>query len=65
VKARRMMPVRGRRHGGAMLGIAELEGQLDVTDPDAFAAKVAAGFGRAKAFGCGLMLLRRAPPGGA
>lgn len=42
------------------LGIARLTGLVAVTDPDAFASKVATGFGRAKAFGCGLMLLRRA-----
>jgi CRISPR system Cascade subunit CasE len=33
---------------------------LQVTDPAAFLAKVASGFGPQKAFGCGLMLLRRA-----
>ena len=33
---------------------------IEVTDPPAFLARLAAGFGRAKAFGCGLMLIRRA-----
>ena len=30
-------------------------------DPGAFLVALAAGFGRAKAFGCGLMLIRRMP----
>lgn len=42
------------------LGTLEYEGVLQVTDPAAFVAGLAAGFGRAKAFGCGLMLVRRA-----
>jgi CRISPR system Cascade subunit CasE len=40
--------------------VIDLEGVLDVNDPTLFLAAVAAGFGRAKAFGCGLMLIRRA-----
>ena len=35
-------------------------GVLAVKDPDRFAAKLRAGFGRAKAYGCGLMLVRPA-----
>ncbi len=38
----------------------EFSGTLDVTDPAAFLHGVANGFGRARAFGCGLMLVRRA-----
>lgn len=38
----------------------DFEGQLEVTDPALFLAKVSSGFGPQKAFGCGLMLLRRA-----
>ena len=38
----------------------DFEGVLEVIDPVRFLAKVAAGFGPQKAFGCGLMLLRRA-----
>ncbi len=37
----------------------EFEGLLEVTDPRVFVAKVCSGFGPQKAFGCGLMLLRR------
>lgn len=38
----------------------DFEGLLEVSDPEAFLAHVRAGFGPQKAFGCGLMLLRRA-----
>ena len=38
----------------------EFEGVLEVTDPDVFLARLEKGFGRARAFGCGLMLIRRA-----
>ncbi len=37
----------------------EFTGGLTVTDPASFLAALAAGFGRARAFGCGLMLIRR------
>lgn len=42
------------------LGILDLTGQLEITDPEMFLAQVGRGFGRAKSFGCGLMLIRRA-----
>ena len=48
-----------RRRQGATFGILDLTGVLVVTDPDAFLAALAAGIGRAKAWGCGLMLIRR------
>lgn len=38
----------------------EFDGALTVTDPVRFLASLARGFGHAKAFGCGLMLIRRA-----
>jgi CRISPR system Cascade subunit CasE len=38
----------------------DFQGVLEVTDPTLFLGKLAEGFGRAKAFGCGLMLIRRA-----
>ena len=38
----------------------DFDGVLTITEPDLFAASVARGFGAARAFGCGLMLLRRA-----
>jgi len=41
-------------------GVLDLEGLIEVADPAAFLARLVQGFGRAKAFGCGLMLIRRA-----
>ncbi len=49
----------GRRNR-AGIAVLDLEGTLMVADPDAFVEKLARGFGSAKAFGCGLMLIRRA-----
>lgn len=51
---------RGKRRGEPRFGILDFAGEITVTDPQAFLAKLAQGFGRAKAFGCGLMLIRRA-----
>lgn len=50
---------RGPRKGQPQFGICDVTGTLRVTDPAAFVAQIGAGFGRAKAFGCGLMLIRR------
>lgn len=50
----------GPRRGQPQFGVIEMTGRLTVTDPPAFLAQIARGFGRAKAFGCGLMLIRRA-----
>ncbi|MSP03371.1 MAG: type I-E CRISPR-associated protein Cas6/Cse3/CasE [Acetobacteraceae bacterium] len=44
----------------AVFGILDISGVLTVTDPMRFLAAQEAGFGRARAFGCGLMLIRRA-----
>ena len=54
--------VRIAREGGrpVVFGRLEFEGVLDVADPVSFLSAVVGGFGRARAFGCGLMLLRRA-----
>ena len=49
-----------KRRNRPDFGILDLSGQLEVTDPEAFLAQLVKGFGRAKAFGCGLMLIRRA-----
>jgi CRISPR system Cascade subunit CasE len=43
------------------LGLFDFEGILRITAPDIFLAALAGGFGKAKGFGCGLMLIRRAP----
>lgn len=48
------------KRGMPTFGILSFAGQLEVTDPEAFLAQLVRGFGRAKAFGCGLMLIRRA-----
>jgi len=50
------------RGGGAPItfSVLDLEGIIEVTDPDLFQPALARGFGRAKAFGCGLMLIRPA-----
>jgi CRISPR system Cascade subunit CasE len=45
-----------------MFGILDIAGVLTVRDPPRFLAALATGFGRSRAFGCGLMLIRRAPP---
>jgi len=37
----------------------DFTGRLRVTEPDLFTESLAQGFGKAKAFGCGLMLIRR------
>jgi len=47
------------RRNGPRFGIIDLQGAIKITDPEAFLSRVAQGFGRAKAFGCGLMLIRR------
>lgn len=51
---------RGPRKGRPQFGILSMTGGLEVTDPKVFVDALARGFGRAKAFGCGLMLIRRA-----
>jgi CRISPR system Cascade subunit CasE len=56
---------RVRRAGAASDGMPirfstlDFEGMLEVRDPEVFLKAVVAGFGPQKAFGCGLMLLRR------
>ena len=49
-----------RGSAAARLGVLDFEGVLEVRDPTTFVAALGRGFGRAKAFGCGLMLVRRA-----
>ncbi|UFN49153.1 type I-E CRISPR-associated protein Cas6/Cse3/CasE [Roseomonas sp. OT10] len=52
-------PVPREGGGTAVLGVLEFEGVLTVEDPARFLAALAAGFGKARAFGLGLMLIRR------
>ena len=42
------------------LATLDYQGVLTVNDPSAFLSGLATGFGRGRAFGCGLMLIRRA-----
>lgn len=42
------------------IGVLDYQGALEVTDAALFRGILFAGLGRAKAFGCGLMLIRRA-----
>ena len=48
---------RGKRN--AFFGVLDLAGILTVRDPDALTSALLSGLGRAKAYGCGLMLVRR------
>jgi CRISPR system Cascade subunit CasE len=50
---------KGPRTGQAQLGVLDLAGQISVTEPTTFVCRLGQGFGRAKAFGCGMMLIRR------
>lgn len=49
-----------RRRQGATIGVLDICGEIEVTNPATFLQAMAVGFGRAKAWGCGLMLIRRA-----
>lgn len=55
----RQLQLRRRGAVSASVGVLDLEGTLTLTEPHRFLERVAAGFGRAKAFGCGLMLIMR------
>ena len=56
--------VRIPRHEACAIvfSILTFQGILTVHEPERFLASLARGFGAAKAFGCGLMLIRQAPP---
>ena len=53
------LTIRHNAGGAVKLTAIEFDGMLTVRDPDTFLVRVARGFGRGKAFGLGLMLLRR------
>jgi CRISPR system Cascade subunit CasE len=59
VRAYRVLQLPGRGQN-ARVGVMDLEGVLEVTRAEEFHEALTRGFGRAKAFGCGLMLIRRA-----
>lgn len=54
------LPAHNGSHKRPQFGILDVSGELEVTDPALFLHRVAHGFGRAKSYGCGLMLIRRA-----
>ena len=54
------VPVERRRGRPAGFSVLNFTGRMEITDPLAFLAKLPLGFGSAKAFGNGLMLIRRA-----
>ena len=43
----------------AVFGMLDISGIVTIRDPEQFLTAQKAGFGRARAFGCGLMLIRR------
>ena len=51
---------RGPKKDQPQFGILDLSGVIEITNPAAFLAQLPVGFGRAKAFGCGMMLVKRA-----
>jgi CRISPR system Cascade subunit CasE len=53
------LTIRGDGNNALKLSVIELDGMLTVRDPNIFLGKLARGFGRGKAFGLGLMLIRR------
>jgi CRISPR system Cascade subunit CasE len=53
--------IRGHGKSALTLSVIEFDGLIIVREPRVFLDKVARGFGRGKAFGLGLMLVRRAP----
>ena len=58
------VPLRSRRHAPMLqFGQLDFDGLLTVQEPGRFLAAVCSGLGRARAFGCGLILIRRARPG--
>jgi len=51
------IPRRDGKH--AHFGVLDISGVLEVRDPPRFLEQLSRGFGRARAYGCGLMLVRR------
>ncbi len=54
----RVLPRPGARP--ATFAVLDFTGIIEIADPQVFLDALPVGFGRAKAFGCGLMLIRRA-----
>jgi CRISPR system Cascade subunit CasE len=62
VEAWRALKVWGRTGGRHRRGLADLTGRLTVTDPKLFGQLLFEGVGRSRAYGCGLLLVRRSQP---
>ena len=58
-RSRRRREVPRRNGAPAVFTTVDFEGVLRVEDPEVFVPALSAGFGPAKAWGCGLMLIRR------
>ena len=50
---------RGPRRDQPQFGVLDMSGVVRVEEPALFLERIAQGFGRAKSFGHGLMLIRR------
>ena len=48
-----------KKDGRLRFSTVDFSGELTVNDPSAFAGALRGGIGHAKAFGCGLLLVRR------
>lgn len=56
-----IIPRKNKKNNNSLrFSSVDFEGMLKVTDPDKFTEKLREGFGSAKAYGCGLMMIRRA-----
>ncbi|MBL6082425.1 type I-E CRISPR-associated protein Cas6/Cse3/CasE [Belnapia sp. T18] len=60
VEGRDWVSIRRRRQRPIEIGVMDLAGVLELTDPEVFMQALGAGFGRSKAFGYGLMMVRPA-----
>ena len=61
VSGHRQLDFQKRRNGTRVqLSLLDFEGLLEVVDPEALTAALFEGIGPAKAYGCGLLLVRRA-----
>lgn len=54
-----LLQSRRKKSGSPKFGTFDMSGRLTITDPEAFTKRISIGFGRAKAFGQGLMLIKR------
>ncbi|MDT0453659.1 type I-E CRISPR-associated protein Cas6/Cse3/CasE [Streptomyces hesseae] len=59
---RMLPPVTSSHHAGLKINRSEVRGKLAVTDPGAFHSTLADGIGSARAYGCGLVLIRQSGP---